>query len=242
MDLGSWVQDVIRVVPAAPLAAFLVGLLASIGPCPLTTNIAAITYTARQFSDWRWVLMTGGLYTAGRAAGYGTVGLLVWTAGTRLSRLSGSLQDLADMALGPLLVVVGLVLLDIIRFDASSLTARWLPRQEQVASWRGAGAFVLGFLFALAFCPYSAAIFFGVLIPMTFGAWEGPLLTVPFGLGTGVPVLVLALPLALGMERAATALNRLREAEQAVRSLAAWSFIALGLLRLGQLLATRVLS
>ena len=238
MDLGSWVQDVIRVVPAAPLAAFLVGLLASIGPCPLTTNIAALTYTARQFTDWRWVLITGVLYAAGRAAGYGVIGLLVLAAGAQASHLAGGLQDLADIALGPLLVVVGLVLVGVIHLAASPLSGRLLPLQEKVANWRGPGAFVLGFLFALAFCPYSAAIFFGVLIPMAMGAQEGALLMVPFGLGTAVPVLVLGVPLALGMERAATCLNRLREAERIVRGLAAGTFIVIGLLKVGQLVVT----
>ena len=137
--------------------------------------------------------------------------------------------------LGPLLVLVGLLLLGVIRIDASPLLGRLLPLQEKAAGWREPGAFVLGFLFALAFCPYSAAIFFGVLIPMALGAREGVLLMAPFGVGTAVPVLALGVPLALGMERAAAGLDRLREAEQIVRGLAAAIFIVIGLVKLGQL-------
>lgn len=232
MDFGTWIYDIINTVNAPILAAFLVGLLASIGPCPLASNIAAVSYTARQFADRRAVIVTGLLYTLGRAMAYGLVGLAVLAAGEHISRLAGGLQDVGDVALGPVLILAGLVLLDVIPLNLGGGSA-WLARlQERVAGWKGIGAFLLGFMLALAFCPYSAAIYFGILIPMTLGAAEGLALPFVFGIGTGLPVLVLGVPLALGVERAASGLNALAQTEKVVRKLAALIFIGVGLVSL----------
>jgi cytochrome c biogenesis protein CcdA len=234
MDLGSWIQDIVNTTNLPFLAAFLVGLLASIGPCPLATNVTALSYTAQQFTDRRAVAATGVLYTLGRAAAYGLVGLVVLLAGAQVSQLAGGLQSVADVGLGPLLILVGLVLLDVIRPDLSVGSGLLRRFQERVARWRGVGAFFLGFLFALAFCPYSAALYFGILIPMAFSSAAGLTLPFLFGIGTGVPVLVLGVPLALGLERAAAGLNLLGRAERVVRKVAAWTFIGAGLFSLGR--------
>ena len=232
MDLGPWIQDIIATTNLPFLAAFLVGLLASIGPCPLATNVTAVSYMAQQFADRRAVVATGVLYTLGRAVAYGLVGLVVLVAGAQVGQLAGGLQNAADIGLGPLLILVGLVLLDVIRPNLTAGSGLLMQLQERVAQWRGIGAFFLGFLFALAFCPYSAALYFGILIPMAFGSAAGFTLPLLFGVGTGMPVLVLGVPLALGLERAAAGLNLLGRAELVVRKVAAWTFIGAGLFSL----------
>ena len=232
MDLGPWIQDIIATTNLPFLAAFLVGLLASIGPCPLATNVTALSYMAQQFTDRRAVVASGVLYTLGRAIAYGLVGLVVLMTGARVGQLAGSLQNVADVGLGPLLILVGLVLLDVIRPNLTAGSGLLMQLQERVAQWRGIGAFFLGFLFALAFCPYSAALYFGILIPMAFGSAAGFTLPLLFGVGTGMPVLVLGVPLALGLERAAAGLNLLGRAELVVRKVAAWTFIGAGLFSL----------
>jgi len=240
MDFGSWIQDIITATNVPFLAAFLVGLLASIGPCPLATNVTALSYTAQQFTDRRAVAASGVLYTLGRAIAYGLVGLVVLMAGARVGRLAGSLQNVADVGLGPLLILVGLVLLDVIRPNLTAGSGLLMQLQERVARWRGVGAFFLGFLFALAFCPYSAALYFGILIPMAFGSATGLALPLLFGIGTGVPVLVLGVPLALGLERAAAGLNLLGRAELVIRKAAAWTFIGAGLFSLVRFVQTLI--
>ncbi len=240
MDLGSWIHGVISTTQLPLLAAFLVGLLASIGPCPLTTNVTALSYMARQFTDRRAVITTGLLYTLGRAAAYGLVGVAILAAGAQVSRLAGGLQDAADVGLGPMLILVGLVLLDIIRPDMAGSLGWFARLRERVAQWRGIGAFFLGFLFALAFCPYSAAIYFGILIPMAFKSAAGIALPMLFGIGTGLPVLMLGVPLTLGMERAADGLHRLGQAEHVIRKLAAWVFIGAGLFSLWRFIQAAV--
>jgi len=232
--VGTWIQEIITTTHLPFLAAFLVGLLASIGPCPLATNVAALSYMARQFSVPWAVVATGMLYTLGRVTAYGLVGLVVLVAGAQVSRLAGGLQSVAEVGLGPLLILVGLVLLGVIRPNltiASGLLARL---QERAARWRGIGAFILGFLFALAFCPYSAALYFGILIPMAFSSTAGLALPLLFGLGTGIPVLVLGVPLALGLKQVAAGLNLLERAEVVIRKVVALTFIGVGLYSLGR--------
>ena len=240
MDFGSWIQGIIATANLPFLAAFLVGLLASIGPCPLATNVTALSYTAQQFTDRRAVVASGVLYTLGRAIAYGLVGLVVLMTGARVGQLAGSLQNVADVGLGPLLILVGLVLLDVIRPNLPAGSGLLVRLQERVAQWRGVGAFFLGFLFALAFCPYSAALYFGILIPMAFGSAAGFTLPLLFGIGTSVPVLVLGVPLALGLERVAAGLNLLGRAELVIRKVAAWTFIAAGLFSLARFVQTLI--
>lgn len=234
MDLGPWAQGVIRGTNVPLLAAFVVGLVAAVGPCPIATNIAALGYTAQRFSHRGAVLAAGLLYTAGRATAYAVVGAAVMVAGAQIGMVASGLQDAADRLLGPLLVLAGLVLLDAIRLPSANPPAGWIRFQEHIARWRG-GAFALGFLFALAFCPYSATLFFGMLIPLAMHSSYGVALPLAFGFGTAMPVLVLGVPLALGIERAAVALNQIVRFERAARKIAGWVFIGAGLYSLGRI-------
>jgi cytochrome c-type biogenesis protein len=232
--MGPWIQDIIATTNLPFLAAFLIGLLASIGPCPLATNVTALSYMARQFSDHWAVVATGVLYTLGRVIAYGLVGLVVLVAGAQVSRLASGLQGVAEVGLGPLLILVGLVLLDVIRPNLTVTSGLLARLQERAARWRGAGAFILGFLFALAFCPYSAALYFGILIPMAFSSTAGFALPLLFGLGTGIPVLILGVPLALGLKQVAAGFNLLERAEVVIRKVAGLTFIGAGLFSLGR--------
>lgn len=236
MDLGPYARQVVQSTDIPVLAAFLVGLVAAVGPCPLATNIAALSYTAQQFANRGAVLATGILYAAGRAAGYGLVGAVVLAAGARVGRVAGSLQDAGDILLGPFLILAGLVLLEVIGLPAGTGSTALAGLRERAAGWRGGGAFVLGFMFALAFCPYSATLFFGVLVPLAMRTSHGLALPIAFGVGTAMPVLVLGVPLALGLGFAARGIEALSRSERYVRIAAGALFILAGLYSLGRLL------
>jgi len=232
MDFGPWVQTVVANGNAPFVAAFLIGLLASLGPCPLATNISALGYISQAVTSPRRVFFTSALYTLGRTLSYGALGLALFVAGWQISHVSNSLQTLAEIALGPLLILVGLVLLDVIHptvsiGGASRSVERWSKR---FADWNNtnAGAFLLGALFALAFCPYSAALYFGVLMPLAFKSAGGITFPLWFGIGTSVPVLVIGVPLALGVMKFAAGFNLLARIERAMRKIAALTFIGAG--------------
>jgi len=160
------------------------------------------------------------------------LGIAVLAAGLQISRVSNSLQTLAEIALGPLLILVGLVLLDVIR-PTVSIGGVWMERlTRRVADWSSAGAFLLGVLFALAFCPYSAALYFGVLMPLAFKSAGGVMFPLLFGIGTSVPVIVVGVPLALGVMRFASGLDILARVERVMRKVAALTFIGAGMFML----------
>lgn len=167
-------------------------------PCPLATNIAAVAYIARDIGDRRRAVFSGALYTAGRTATCVILGLALVYLGANVVDISGFLRNSALYYLGPLLVLVSLVMLDVINlsFLKGGYTARL---GERIAGKGALGAFALGVVFALSFCPYSAILFFGMLIPLSLGTPAGGIyMPALYAVGTGLPVFVVALLIAFG--------------------------------------------
>jgi cytochrome c biogenesis protein CcdA len=211
-----------------PLAsAFWLGILTSISPCPLTTNIAAISYVGRRVGKPASVLQAGLLYTAGRTLAYLLLGMLLVSSLLSAPSLSQVLQKHMNMALGPVLIVVGLILLELIPLPvgSSGLSA---ALQNKADSLGIGGAGLLGMVFALSFCPTSAALFFGSLLPLAVQQQSGILLPGVYGLATGLPVLLFALLLAFGTNKVAQAFNRIAAFEIWARRITGLLFVLIG--------------
>jgi len=211
------------------LSALLLGLITAISPCPLATNIAAIAYVNRRVKDRRYAVITGLLYTLGRMFSYSIIGALIIVAGLEIPGLASFLQDFGEQILGPLLIVVGVVMLNINRMPFSLGGGRLSSIGEKVANWGMIGGFLLGALFAIAFCPYSAVLFFGVLIPLALKSAGGVTLPAVYAIGTGLPVLVFGVLISLGVARVSTWLNAVTRAEKIVRVVVSIIFIAVGI-------------
>lgn len=211
----------------AAASAFWLGVLTSVSPCPLATNIAAISYVGRRLDDPRKVVWGGVLYTLGRALAYGALGALLVAGLTAAPALSQTLQQWLNRLLGPLLVVVGMFLLDLIAMPGRG-SARWVRLQERMARGGLWGAPVLGALFALSFCPLSAALFFGSLVPLALARQSGVLLPVVYGVGTGLPVLVVAVAVSLGMRSVGRAFDRLAAFDRWARLATGVVFVGVG--------------
>ncbi|MCK5180967.1 MAG: sulfite exporter TauE/SafE family protein [Dehalococcoidia bacterium] len=211
------------------LSALLLGLITAISPCPLATNIAAIAYVNRRVKDRRYAVLTGLLYTLGRMFSYSIIGALIIVAGLEIPGLASFLQDFGEQILGPLLIVVGVIMLNINRMPFSLGGGRLSSIGEKVANWGMIGGFLLGALFAIAFCPYSAVLFFGVLIPLALKSAGGVALPAVYAIGTGLPVLVFGVLISLGVARVSTWLNAVTRAEKIVRVVVSIIFIAVGI-------------
>ena len=222
------------------LAAFLLGLLTAISPCPLATNIAAIAYIAKDIEDRKRTVLSGTLYTAGRAASYGILGLALVYLGASVVNISGFLRNSAVYYLGPLLILVSLVMLDVI--SLSFLKGGYAARLgERIAGKGPLGAFLLGVIFALSFCPYSAILFFGMLIPLAVGTPAGGLyMPALYAIGTGLPVLVIALLIAFGAGAWAGHVNKLQKWERYIRKGAGLVFLGIGIYYMVLLVQTLV--
>jgi len=225
MDLSGILGDVN--IPV--LSALLLGLITAISPCPMATNIAAIAYVNRRVKDRRYAVITGLLYTLGRMFSYSIIGALIIVAGLEVPGVASFLQDFGEQILGPLLIVVGVIMLNINRMPFSLGGGRLSSIGEKVANWGMIGGFLLGALFAIAFCPYSAVLFFGVLIPLALKSAGAVTLPAVYAIGTGLPVLLFGVLISLGVARVSTWLNAVTRAEKIVRVVVSIIFIAVGI-------------
>ncbi|MCK4722050.1 MAG: sulfite exporter TauE/SafE family protein [Dehalococcoidia bacterium] len=211
------------------ITAFLLGLLTAISPCPLATNITAMAYITRRVTDRKYAVITGMLYTLGRIFSYSILGILIISAGLDIPLVSSFLQDVGERALGPLLIVVGLVMLNIERLTFSRVSGRIATLGGKVADWGMIGGFLLGVIFALAFCPYSAVLYFGVLIPLALQSTAGIALPAIFAVGTGLPVLILGTLLSLGIAGVSSWLNAITRIQPVIRTAVSVIFIGVGI-------------
>lgn len=207
--------------------AFLLGLLTAISPCPLATNITAIGYIGKDLHSRRRVFVNGLIYTLGRAFSYVGLAALI-LLGADLFDVSGAFQKYGEKILGPLLIIIGLLMLDLIKIPLpgiSHIQAR-MARKERHGYW---GVLLLGILFALAFCPYSGVLYFMMLIPLTISSAEGLLLPVSFALATGIPVIIFAWLLAYTVSGVGRLYKSLKTFELWFRRIVAILFIVVGL-------------
>ena len=212
----------------AVASALWLGILTSISPCPLAMNITAISYIGRRVDDPRKVLSAGLLYTVGRTLTYTVLGALLVASLLSAPRLSHMLQKYMNLAMGPLLIVVGMVLLELISFarKGGGVSEKMQKRVDRLGMW---GALLLGIVFAISFCPVSAALFFGSLLALAVTNESGIILPAVYGIGTALPVLVFAVLIAFGANRIGKAYNRMAAFEYWARRITGLVFIAAGI-------------
>ncbi|MFC2024780.1 aromatic aminobenezylarsenical efflux permease ArsG family transporter, partial [Chloroflexota bacterium] len=209
------------------VAAFSLGLLMAISPCPLATNIAAIAYVSQRAAERRQAVITSALYTLGRILTYSVIGMLIIKVGMEIPVLANTLQNTGDKIIGPALIAVGVVLLfaNRLRFGSGGGLS---SLGERVSRWGMVGGFLLGILFALAFCPYSAVLYFGVLIPLALKSSGGLALPAIFAIGTGLPVLIFGIALSFGVNRISSWFDRITRAQTTIRIVTSWILIGIG--------------
>jgi len=208
-------------------SALWLGILTSISPCPLATNIAAISYIGRRVSSTRQVFVTGLLYTLGRTLAYLALAMVLVATALSVPQISLFLQKYMHLLLGPILILVGMFLLGLIQFSmgGSGVSERMQKRVDALGIW---GALLLGIVFALSFCPTSAALFFGSLIPLSLSANSSVMLPVVYGIGTAVPVLVFAVLIAVSAQSVGKAFNVLSKIEWWARMITGGIFVLAG--------------
>lgn len=210
----------------AGLALWL-GLLTSINPCPLATNIAAISFIAKRVDDLGHVLLSGFFYTLGRTAIYVLIAVLIVASALTMQDISYFLQKYMNQIVGPVLIVTGMLMLELVRLDFFSVGANdeILNKVKGDRAWN---AGLLGVLFALSFCPISAAIFFGGIIPLSIQERSSVLFPTLYGIGTALPVILFAVLIALGARSVGGVFERVKQLEPAARKLTGALFIAVG--------------
>jgi len=209
------------------ISAFVLGLMTAISPCPLATNITAIAYIGKDIENKRRVFLNGFIYTFGRAISYTAIGLIFYF-GIGQFNVSSFFQTWGEKILGPLLILFGLMMLGILKlaFGNMNSVVEKYTENKKLNFWT---VLVIGILFALAFCPYSGVLYFGLLIPMTVTSVKGLYLPIVFAFATGLPVIIFAYLLAYTISGVGKLYNRIQIFEKWFRYIVAVIFMAVGI-------------
>lgn len=209
------------------LTAIILGLMAAISPCTLATNITAIGFISRDLKDSKRVFINGLVYTLGRAISYTTLAVILYFGASKMN-VAMIFQGWGEKVLGPLLIVIGLFMLDVIKIKFPGFS-KIKEKIDEKGKGNYLSTLLLGMVFALAFCPYSGVLYFAMLIPMTIASPEGLYLPVFFALATGLPVIVFAWLLAFAVGNVGKLYNRIRTFELWFRRVVGVAFIGVGI-------------
>lgn len=209
------------------LTAFILGLMTAISPCPLATNISAVGFISKDIQKRNRVFINGLVYTLGRALSYTVLAVIIFYSADQF-RLSGFFQMYGEKIIGPLLILIGLFMFDVLKINfpgLSSLTERF-SNKGITGYW---DVMLLGIVFALAFCPYSGVLYFGMLIPLTISSTEGIVLPFIFAVATGIPVIIFAWLIAYTVSGVGNLYNKIKIFEIWFRRVIALLFISIGI-------------
>jgi cytochrome c-type biogenesis protein len=210
------------------LSALLLGVLTAISPCPLATNITATAYIAKTLTGKKKVLLSGLLYTLGLALSYTGIALIIILGASKF-HVAKFFQGNGEKFVGPVMLFIGLIMLNIIKLNFIGKTNFIEKLQDKFKDKGLLGAFLLGILFAMAFCPYSGAMYFGVLIPMSIKSSIGFSLPIFYALGAGSLVLFFTFLIAFSMQKVGKYFNAVQRIEKVMRIIAGLLFVLTGL-------------
>ncbi|MDP3399442.1 MAG: aromatic aminobenezylarsenical efflux permease ArsG family transporter [Bacteroidales bacterium] len=223
----EFLQSILENSQYAGITAFILGLMTAISPCPLATNISAIGFISRDIEDKRRVFINGIVYTLGRAASYTLLAFILFLGADQMN-ISQIFQGWGEKILGPVMIIIGLFMLNVINIKLPGVQKLTEKLGE---SSRGSyiGTFLLGMVFALAFCPYSGVLYFAMLIPMTITSASGLYLPVIFAIATGIPVIIFAWLLAYAVGNVGSLYKHIKVFELWFRRIVAILFIGVGI-------------
>lgn len=208
------------------VSAMALGLLTAISPCPMATNITAIGFIGKDIENKNRIFYNGLIYTLGRTVAYTLLAIILYLGADQL-KISGAFQLYGPKLLGPLLLIIGIFMLGIlqINFPAFNKITERLGKRK---TFSYLDVFFLGVIFALAFCPYSGVLYFGMLIPLTIA---GPDLHLPvvFAIATGLPVILFAWLIAYTLSGIGNLYKKIKTFEFWFRKVLATLFIGIGL-------------
>ena len=201
----------------------------AVSPCPLATNIAAVGYIGHNAENRHRVFLAGLCYTLGRilactALGIALIPLL--RRGASLFAVERLLARYGEVLLPATLLLFGVLLLF---GDRLSLPLRGGSGRKVLRCNGCGGALLLGILFSLTFCPTSALLYFGMLLPMAAAEPAGWMLPALYAAAAGLPVAAAAWILAYGASGIGTFYNRMQSLQRGLTRLVGGGMILAGI-------------
>lgn len=212
----------------AIFSALWLGILTSISPCPLATNVAAISFISKNIECPYKTVLSGILYTTGRILTYVLLGFVIVGGLLAVPAVANFLQQYINKIMGPLLILIGLILLNVFKFDFSFGVCK-SDVCERFKDSASLGAFLLGIIFALSFCPVSAALFFGSLTSLAVEHNSRLILPLCYGLGTGLPVMIFAIIIAFSVHKVGEVYDKIVKFEFWFRKITGAIFVLAGI-------------
>jgi len=220
-------QNILENSQYAFVTAIVLGLMTAISPCPLATNISAIGFISREIENRRRVFLSGLVYTLGRVISYTVLAVIIYFGASKMN-ISMAFQGWGEKLLGPVLILIGLFMLDVIKikFPGFSGITDKIGEKGKGGYW---STLLLGMVFALAFCPYSGVLYFAMLIPMTVASASGLYLPVIYAIATGLPVILFAWLLAYAVGNVGKLYKHIKTFELWFRRVVSIVFIGVGI-------------
>jgi cytochrome c biogenesis protein CcdA len=223
----EFLQNIIDGTNNPILLALLLGIMTAISPCPLATNITAIGFISKDLENKKRIFFNGLWYTLGRAISYTALGVIIYLGASKFS-IAKLFQSNGEKYLGPLLILVGILMFDFIKIKFPGMGGLSDRMQNTGKKGRWWSALLLGIVFALAFCPYSGVLYFGMLMPITVASPSGLFLPLVFAIATGLPVIIVAYFLAFSISSIGGFYNKVKIFEKWFRRVVAVAFILVG--------------
>lgn len=224
----EFLQNLLDNTQTPILYAFILGLMTAISPCPLATNITAIAYIGKDIENRRKIFANGLIYTLGRAISYTSIGLILFFGASKF-QVSKIFSGNGEKILGPLLVIIGILMLDFIRIKFPSFGKISEKMKSKLKNGSSLSSLLLGIVFALAFCPYSGVLYFGMLIPLTIASSSGLYLPLVFAAATGLPVIIIAYLVAFSVSSIGNFYQKIQIFQNRFNQVVAIIFISVGL-------------
>lgn len=184
------------------VTALVLGLLVALNPCIFTTNVVVLGLIAREAGSARKTFWRGVIYALGRLTMYSLLGIACIFAvksGFNILGFESIISRYGEYILVPALIGFGLLFIfgNHLHLHVSDTEAK-KHGEKMKGSLK---AFVLGLTFALVFCPVSAAMYFGILLPMSVIESNGYFYPLFFSLSAGIVVAAMAWAIAFGLTR-----------------------------------------
>ena len=224
----EWLQSLADSSNIPLITAFILGIMTAISPCPLAMNITATAYLSKDITNKRRVMFNGIFYTLGRMFSYTALASIIYFGASKF-HIARWFQQIDGIWIGLALVLIGILMLDIIKFNIPFLSKWTSIIGDRKMKRNYLNAFLMGALFALAFCPYSAVLYFGGLIPLSLASSTGLLLPPIFAIATGLPVIVIEWLLAYSVSNIGNFYNKMNTFQKWFKRIVSAIFIIVGI-------------
>jgi len=201
----------------------LAGLLTTFHPCPLTTNVASVSMLIGSSSRGRKRGFTLFYFISGYLFSYLILAVFLSSGSLSIPIISNILQVVVNYFIGPILVLTGMLMADLLNLNRL-YRGRILSNISSM-NWSGFSAFPFGLMIAISFCPATASIFFGILVPLSVDHDQRILFPLLYAAGASVSLITISALLVQGVN-----LTKNRYIVNYLPRISGWIIILIGII------------